>query len=78
MKTKSLKIFTFLIAMALTNGSEASHKHKPGNPLDDLPSNIRKVHDWGQRADFSHDGKRIIFLEKTYGDGTNNIATESM
>jgi len=68
MKTKSLKIFTFLISIALTSGSEASHKHKPDSPLVDLPSNIRKVHDWGQRADFSHDGKRIIFLEKTYGD----------
>ena len=29
---------------------------------------IRKINDWGQRADFSHDGRRILFIEKTYGD----------
>lgn len=39
-----------------------------GDPLDDLPPNIRKINDWGQRADFSHDGERILFIEKTYGD----------
>lgn len=38
------------------------------NPLDELPAYIRKINDWGQRADFSHDGKRILFIEKTYGD----------
>ena len=38
------------------------------NPIDELPSYIRKINDWGQRADFSHDGKRILFIEKTYGD----------
>ena len=38
------------------------------NPLDELPPYIRKINDWGQRADFSHGGKRILFIEKTYGD----------
>lgn len=41
---------------------------RDANPLDELPSYIRKINDWGQRADFSHDGKRILFIEKTYGD----------
>ena len=41
---------------------------RDGNPLDELPTYIRKINDWGQRADFSHDGKRILFIEKTYGD----------
>jgi hypothetical protein len=38
------------------------------NPVEELPPYIRKINDWGQRADFSHDGKRILFIEKTYGD----------
>ncbi len=38
------------------------------SPLEELPSYIRKINDWGQRADFSHDGRRILFIEKTYGD----------
>ncbi|MHC4557862.1 MAG: TolB family protein, partial [Planctomycetota bacterium] len=28
----------------------------------------RRVTHFGQRADFSHDGKRILFIEKTFGD----------
>jgi Tol biopolymer transport system component len=38
------------------------------SPLDELPSYIRQVTTFGQRADWSHDGKRILFLEKTFGD----------
>ncbi len=38
------------------------------SPLDELPPHIRRVTHFGQRADFSHDGKRILFLEKTFGD----------
>lgn len=38
------------------------------SPLAELPPHIRQVTHFGQRADFSHDGKRILFLEKTFGD----------
>ncbi|MHC4322875.1 MAG: hypothetical protein ACYSUX_01230 [Planctomycetota bacterium] len=38
------------------------------SPLDELPGHIRQVTHFGQRADFSHDGRRILFLEKTFGD----------
>jgi len=38
------------------------------SPLDELPAHIRRLTHFGQRADFSHDGKRILFLEKTFGD----------
>jgi len=30
------------------------------SPLDELPGYIKQVTHFGQRADFSHDGKRII------------------
>lgn len=41
---------------------------KEKSPLDELPAHIRQITYFGERADFSHDGKRILFLEKTFGD----------
>jgi len=38
------------------------------SPLDELPSNIQRATHFGQRADWSHDGRRILFIEKTFGD----------
>ena len=32
------------------------------------PSYIRQITHFGQRADWSHDRKKILFLERTYGD----------
>ena len=37
-------------------------------PIDRLPPSIRQVTTFGERADWSHDGQRILFLEKTFGD----------
>ena len=38
------------------------------NPADNLPPHITRITGFGERADFSHDGKRILFLSKTFGD----------
>ena len=38
------------------------------SPLDKLPPHITRLTYFGQRADWSHDGKRILFIEKTFGD----------
>src|SRR5262249_23267047 len=44
-------------------------EHKPGeSPADHLPPHIRRVTWFGERADWSHDGKRVLFLSKTFGD----------
>lgn len=43
-------------------------QNKPGSPEDNLPSYIKRITQFGERADFSHDGKKILFVEKTYGD----------
>ena len=37
-------------------------------PAEQLPPHIRRLTHFGERADWSHDGKRILFLSKTYGD----------
>jgi hypothetical protein len=38
------------------------------NPADELPRSIRQLTHFGERADWSHDGRKILFLEKTFGD----------
>jgi hypothetical protein len=38
------------------------------SPDQELPPHIRRLTLFGERADFSHDGKRVLFLEKTFGD----------
>ena len=38
------------------------------SPLDELPPYIKRITHFGQRADFSHDARKILFLERTFGD----------
>jgi len=45
------------------SGGEA----KTGSPADHLPPWITRMTYFGQRADWSLDGKKILFLEKTFG-----------
>lgn len=39
-----------------------------GSPAEHLPPNIRHVTHFGERADWSHDGTKILFLSKMFGD----------
>jgi hypothetical protein len=38
------------------------------DPADELPEYITRLTHFGERADWSHDGKRVLFLSKTFGD----------
>lgn len=38
------------------------------SPADNLPSHITQITWFGERADFSQDGKKLLFLTKTFGD----------
>jgi Tol biopolymer transport system component len=50
-------------------GADNKSAPKDGDsPADHLPPWIRRVTWFGERADWSHDGSRIVFLEKTFGD----------
>ena len=51
---------------------------KPGeSPADHLPAHITQVTWFGERADWSHDGKKILFLTKTFGDAMElDLATK--
>jgi hypothetical protein len=55
-----LVVFTAPVASA---GDEPAR-----SPDQELPPHITRLTLFGERADFSHDGKRILFLEKTFGD----------
>ncbi len=43
-------------------------KREPGNPLDNLPKNIKLLTHFGERADFSPDNKSVAFMSKSFGD----------
>lgn len=59
--------FSFCFAFALTQ-SFAAQPALSGSPADNLPPHIRHVTSFGERADWSHDGRKILFLSKTFGD----------
>ena len=56
-----------LTALTVTGAGQATPKEGQ-NPAEHLPPHIKRVTWFGERADFSHDGKRILFVEKTFGD----------
>jgi hypothetical protein len=38
------------------------------SPIDELPPYITRLTHFGQRGDWSHDGNKLLFLAKTFGD----------
>jgi len=67
-KRTSNLLLSFLAGLLSINCLGQSQSKESKSPLDELPPHIRRVTHFGQRADFSHDGKRILFIEKTFGD----------
>jgi len=58
-----------LCSMASVLACAAFAQPKAGqSPADHLPPHITQVTWFGERADWSHDGKKILFLSKTFGD----------
>ena len=67
---------TSLLAFTLACGAIAAEA--PGDdPSDHLPPHIAQVSWFGERADWSLDGKKILFLSKTFGDAMElDLATK--
>lgn len=49
-------------------GGEADTRSGGATPADDLPPHISKLTNFGERAEWSHDRRKILFVEKTFGD----------
>lgn len=67
-----LKIFCLLLVLILTacagNNTEHSVPAITNSFPFELSDHIIQITTFGQRADWSHDGKKILFIEKTFGD----------
>ena len=61
---RSLLLDFVLVVWTACCASESTGR----SPLDELPAHIKQVTHFGERADWSHDGRKILFLEKTFGD----------
>jgi len=66
-KTGTLLLAVYAI-LFLTGCADQLQKSKERSPLDELPPHIKRLTHFGQRADWSHDGKHILLIEKTFGD----------
>jgi Tol biopolymer transport system component len=60
--------FILILSFQLNAQNRVRPQPKDGNPAENLPPYIKRVTQFGERADWSHDGKKILYIEKTYGD----------
>ncbi len=52
---------------------------KKGNPEEHLPSHVRQLTGFGERASWSPDGKRVAFMAKSFGDAfVVDVATKTI
>ena len=62
------RLVTAWLLLTVASRLTAAEPTSGDNPADNLPPHISRVTWFGERADWSHDGKRILFLSKTFGD----------
>ena len=67
MKLIAASLALLLLVPGLTSAADQAAAVDK-NPADELPPHIKRLTWFGERADWSHDGKRILFLGKTFGD----------
>jgi len=65
---KHAVITALLASLAVTWSAAGEDPGTTRSPASHLPPHITQVTWFGERADWSHDGKRILFLSKTFGD----------
>jgi hypothetical protein len=58
----------FSVIVCLSSGEGQPTSEKNVSPVDNLPPHITRLTHFGERADWSGGGKRIMFVEKTFGD----------
>lgn len=72
--------FPLLVLAALVAIAAHAADPKAGeNPTDRLPPHITQVTWFGERAEWSHDGKKLLWLSKTFGDAMElDLATKRL
>lgn len=68
---KTMKMFrTIALGAVLLSayGEAFTEETAEKSPADHLPPHIAQITHFGERADWSHDGNKILFLGKTFGD----------
>src|SRR5256885_19951 len=77
MNSKRILCVAMLVGLAVGRRAGAADPKAGENPADHLPAHITQVTGFGERADWSHDGKKILFLSKTFGDAMElDLATK--
>jgi len=56
------------LTLGAATGLMAAEANPGASPADQLPPHVSRATWFGERADWSHDGKKILFLSKTFGD----------
>ena len=68
-----------LAALVVGISSTVAAPQTGDSPVDHLPPHIARLTSFGERADWSHDGKKILFLSKTFGDAMEiDVATHAI
>jgi hypothetical protein len=62
------RAIALLIATSSLGGALAGGAADEEGPAARLPAHVRRVTHFGERPDWSHDGHRLLFLSKTFGD----------
>lgn len=60
-----------LVGLLLLGAASAGAAEAPrggGSPVDALPAHVRQLTAFGERPDWRHDGRRILFLSRVFGD----------
>ena len=57
-----------LLILAVSTMTSLAQGTKTGSPEENLPANITRLTHFGERASWSPDGRRIAFMEKSFGD----------
>jgi len=74
-----ISMFLTVLAATSVTAAEPTVPKAGESPTDHLPPHITHLTSFGERADFSPDGKRILFLTKTFGDAMEiDLATKAI
>jgi len=75
----SASIFRLALALPSLTLTVFAQPKAGDNPADHLPPSIGRLTAFGERADWSADGKKILFLSKTFGDAMEiDVATRAI